>query len=248
MLRILKFDFHKLIKSRAIKIFLYVGCALIFTYNLFSYAISKNNDAVFENLYSSVFSLTPLLVIIFAIFLTTKDYNSRYINNILGSVNKFEYILSKLIYILAYCFSLQILNFISNVIGNYIFGAGIIYNAESSYTFSEFIVYFFMQILVLLSISSVIVLLSTIFRNITITFIIALVYFLFLSQFLYSVIDKLIGGDFTIEKYLVFSAINNLYNSMGDSNNLLLILSIQSAYVLITLLLSWFILAQNNFK
>ena len=101
MLKQLKFDFYKLVKSKTLLVFWILPILLLLVNPVLSYVIQGGKSSVFDHLNSSSSSLF-LAIIVFAVLLTAKDFSSGYIKNVYSFSDKLCYILSKIIYFLRF--------------------------------------------------------------------------------------------------------------------------------------------------
>lgn len=133
MLNILKYDFYKLTHSKKLKIFYIIAISITFLVDAISYiAYNSSSASVLYYMYSSYSTVTCCILVFFVPLFIGEDFTSGYIKNIYTNTNKLYYVLSKLIYIIAFCIAMWLVEFVIYALFVYIFG-GKCFVSESDY-------------------------------------------------------------------------------------------------------------------
>lgn len=116
MLNILKYDFYKIVKSRKMYYFYIFAVFTIFLMILINFFLSESKPSASVMKLSCEIYMMLIVAPMFAALLAGLDFSNKYIKNVYTSVNKYLYILSKVIYLLlfslAYVFLQILLNWI----------------------------------------------------------------------------------------------------------------------------------------
>lgn len=204
MLKQMKFDFYKLVKSKTLLVFWILPILLILVNPVLSYVIQGGKSSVFAELNSSSSSLF-LAIIVFAVLLTAKDFSSGYIKNIYSFSDKLCYILSKIIYFFAFCLIYLIAEFLINAFFNAITGVCLIYDAEfDKFTVGSFFLSTFTEALNGTAIGTLCCFLCVLFKKEYIVLIIVLLYLFVGNMGIYVAINTVIGHGFSIQTYTLF--------------------------------------------
>ena len=123
MLKSIKFDLYKILKTKSILII--TGISLFIELSVFILHFVINNyghaTGVIELLADQVNNL-DVLVILFTILFVCKDFSSGYIKNFYNEVGKLEYVLSKFIVVSLYVILYQFIFFLMSLFFVYAFG------------------------------------------------------------------------------------------------------------------------------
>ena len=118
MLKMLKFDFYKIFKSKALLSVFIVSRCVAFLDPLSSALIYKNDASPFLD-HISQWMAFEIFIFIFVVPFVCKDFSSKFIKNTYSSysfADKLYYVLSKAIYIFAICVIWFLLHFASYLI------------------------------------------------------------------------------------------------------------------------------------
>lgn len=252
MLKQLKFDFYKILKSRALFV-VWILMLLFCLVNPVMAIVQKSTDDVYSQLQASG-AMIPVSII-FSVLLSAKDLSSGYIKNIYSFTNKLCYIVSKVVYIFSCCLIYALGEILFAVIGNYCFGSGVFYDA-SRYSLGEifplgyFIADYMLEILNCTAIGVVCCFLCMLLKKEYIVLIIMLLYLFLGSSSLYAVINNLAGADFYIEPYTLFGfSMNGGVTSISDNlfwETILPGVIVPVCYILVFGFFSWLILKKRN--
>lgn len=204
MLKQLKFDFFKLVKSKTLLVFWILPLLLLLLNPVLSYVINGGKSSVFDHLNASSSSLF-LAIIIFSVLLTAKDFSSGYIKNVYSFSDKLCYILSKIIYFFAFCLIYLIAEFLIDAFFNVVTGVCLIYDVErDNFTVGAFFLSTFTEALNGMAIGTVCCFLCVLFKKEYIVLIIALIYLFVGNMGIYVAINTVIGHGFSIQPYTLF--------------------------------------------
>lgn len=251
MLKMLKFDFYKIIKSKILlTIFIVTLCSVLIG-TIYQYVVDSSSISTYSayNVINySGFNLDVFLWI-FVIPFASKDFSSGYIKNLCANLKKSDkvyYILSKVIYIAAFCIIYAILAVVLGIMFNYIFGGKCIYNPiEDEFTKRDLYLKIFSNVLNGVAMGTVYLFLCTLLKKEFIVLIIVLPYIFFLSSLLYSAINSIVGNGFNINKYMIFGMYNNITNCEGKAFILPILLSL--GYIALFTVLSWLAFRKKNY-
>ncbi len=250
MLKVLKFDFYKIFKSRAIRIY--------FIISLFFCLFAPTKDIITSADYSVWFllargTLPQLLIVLFSILLCTKDFTTDFIYNVYDSQNKFLYVLSKFLYLLFYTVLIYGITLFLYFLFDKIFGIGEFYGeAYSDYMDGEMenmICVFLSKVVGSIAFGTVLLFFSFLLKNAVVLLIAAPIY-MFLGEYLYNfvdfVVEKLFGSTITIAKYTSFGAMNHLTINAPISDSVSTLI-VSSVYIVICLCLSTLVFYRKKF-
>lgn len=135
MLKMLRFDFYKIFKSKALLSVFIVTLCLAFLDPALSVLIM---DRVYSPFLVDLsrFMFLDFFIFIFVVPFVCKDFSSKYIKNTYSSysfADKIYYVLSKIVYIFAICVIWFLLRFVSHLIVNLIQSAVLDYKFKFEY-------------------------------------------------------------------------------------------------------------------
>ena len=212
MLKMLKFDFYKIFKSKMLLAFFIITLCLVLFQPILTYGGGFNSDSVYSNLYNASGTFI-MFMWIFIIPFAAKDFSSKYTKNLVPDYSvsdRIFYVLSELIYIVAFCVLYMLLQFVVEIIFNYTLGGHCIYDKFDNLTVREFYLNYFVQTLDVIAAGTVYLFLCLLLKREYIVLIIILPYIFYLGPMLYSLIDSL------IYKHLHINTINiNYYTIFG---------------------------------
>ena len=244
MLKMLKFDFYKIFKSKMLLIFFIIAlCTVLVNPLMFSL---KNEFTVYSNLYDS----TPTLSYVSWLFIVpfvTKDFSSKYTKNFAANYSlsdRIFYVLSKLVYIAAFCVLYMLLQLVVEIIFNYTLGTHCMYRntwdgvyPPDSFTVGEFYLRYFVWTLNCIAAGTVFLFLCLLFKREYIAIIIILPY-IFLCNEIYRFIDSLIIKylhiyDFDMSYYTIFGMcmVNSSTRPGGDGIKIAILLSYMAVFI-----------------
>lgn len=250
MLKILRLDFFKVFKSRAMQIFLIFSAVLCFIDPVFAFVIHKDNSSVLAAM--SNVSILPFPTIIFAVLISAKDYTSGYIKNLYSSTNKLCYILSKTVLIIVYVLSMYLMILLLSTLFNFTFGAKVFYRKQD-FSVGHFLLELSFMLGFTIALGELAMFLSTVFKNDVIVLIIMILYLIILSSYLYIGINYLVNDvicknlltSFDIQKY-------SIVGNIGGSSSNYKVYDIVKNYILIFgysalfILSSWWALSKRS--
>jgi len=251
MLKMLKFDFYKIIKSKMLLVFLIVASCFAFINPIITYII---NGYKLGSTFNHIFSGSGILYLISWIFIipfAAKDFSSKYIKNIYPNFkksDKFYYVLSKVFYIFIFCLIQTVLAFALEIIFNYIFGEKCIYNPiADDFTKEEVYLKVLCEMLNSVAMGTVYLFLCMLFKNEYIPIIIVLPYIFVLSHLLYGAINSIIDKEFFIEKYTIFGVSSILTAGLDSIKSYVYIIMISLGYSVLFTLLSWLMFRKRSY-
>lgn len=211
MLKMLKFDFYKIFKSKMLLAFFIIVLCLVLFQPILNYAGGYNHESVYANLYNASGTFI-MFMWIFIIPFAAKDFSSKYTKNFTANYSlsdRMFYVLSKLIYIAAFCVLYMLLQFVVEIIFNYTLGEGCMYDKFDNLTVREFYLNYFVQTLDVIAAGTVYLFLCLLLKREYIVLIIILPYVFYLGPTLYSFIDSLVYKHlhihtFNINYYTIF--------------------------------------------
>lgn len=248
MLKQLKFDFYKIIRSKSFFV-VWVLMILFCMVNPVMAIVQQSTDDVYSQLQAGG-AMIPVSIV-FSVLLSAKDLSSGYIKNIYSFTNKLCYIVSKAVYIFSCCILYALGEILFAVIGNYCFGSGVFYDA-SRYTLGEifplgyFITDYLLEILNSTAIGVVCCFLCMLLKKEYIVLIIALLYLFVGSGAVYIVINTIIGHGFSIEPYTLFSFWPTVDYDNLFWETILPGVIVPVCYILVFGFFSWLILKTRN--
>lgn len=198
MLNILKYDFYKLTHSKKLKIFYIIAISITFLVDAISYIAEGNNASVLNYMYSSYSTVTCCILVFFVPLFVGEDFTSGYIKNVYTNTNKLYYVLSKLIYIIAFCVTMWLVEFVIYALFVYIFGGRCIvskrdyinrYNTASENTkfdpkaayLTEIFSMFGLKLLGFIGVGAIMMFFTALFKNDIIVACVGFAYSFFLS-------------------------------------------------------------------
>ena len=246
MLNQLKFDLYKLAKSKTFLVFWIVPVLLVSVVPVLSYVVRIGEMSVLSNIRDGSSSLF-LAVIIFSVLFSTKDFSSGYIKNVYSFSNKLYYILSKVIYLFAFCLAYLVVEFLVDMIFNFCFGPGIIYNvAYDHFPRGEIFLSPLTEVLNGTAIGVVCCLLCMLTKREYIVLVVALVYLFIGSGTVYSLINSIVGEGFEVQPYTLLSFIPRINYKDIFNSTILPGIIVPVCYIIVFGSLSWLILKTRN--
>lgn len=247
MLKILRFDFYKIFHSKVLLgLLIFTFCCTLLN-PIIWYLIKNSTATVYSNLMQS--NVLFGFLWIFAVPFAAKDLSSNYAKNLVPSYSekdKIFYILSKVIYIVLFCLAFMLLNFLVEIVFNYIFGAKCMYNPEwDNFTAGQFYLQYFCRFWNYAAMGTLFLFLSVLLKKEYIVLIIVLPYLFILSSMLYGAVNALVGDGFSIEKYTIFGIDRIVYySSLKESWSYILT---STCYIVVFSVLSWLVFRKRSF-
>lgn len=242
MLKMLKFDFYKIFKSKMLLIFFIIAlCTVLVNPLMFSL---KNAFSVYSNLFDS----TPTLSTVSWLFIVpfvTKDFSSKYTKNFTANYSlsdRIFYVLSKLVYIAAFCVLYMLLQLVVEIIFNYTLGTHCMYKKEGDmlyqpdyFTVGEFYLRYFIWTLNCIAAGTVFLFLCLLFKREYIAIIIVLPYIFLCNEF-YRIIESLVGRflhiyTFDMSYYTIFGLDPGDYSGKEPGIKIAILLSYMAVFI-----------------
>ena len=226
MLKQLRFDLYKIVRSRFLQIYFIICASTCILLPLLLNVMLGSYDKT-QTFIDFIFGQGPFEVffIIFAILITIKDFSSGFAKNIYMHVNKFFYVLSKFICIALFVIVLYLLNFIVHFFLFVCFSSAKIYDAKSV-KFSEFTIHTLANIFVWTTRACFVSFIASIFKNPFLPSVIILVYYFvvaglirdilvpaIMEKYFLKIVEKLNSGANSITRYFLFALNPNDYPS-----------------------------------
>lgn len=270
MLQEIKFDLHKIIKSRTLIFSIIISALIVLLKVVYEYLLAKNlGQRVLTGFMNN--NMVFVAVTLFAVVFCTKDYSSMYIKNVYTNVNKLKYTLSKMACLFLFVVAVLLYAFILELVFNFIFGGGVIYNDGSYhwmkrdgfyyvfdndaevYTISGFIVATILQAVGLTAYGMLINLVATLCNGF-VTAIITFAWYSFYSV-IYSAISGLISTIFKLSwpnlfeasRYLIMYKLGCPLEVASNSSAVVEATITFSVYLIVATLLSWLALSKKEF-
>lgn len=244
MLKILRFDFYKLIKSWRFRVFFIISVLCCFIMPIEN-IVTKSEYSIFEHIYGSADFWLNILVIVFA-FLLGSDIATEYIKNISNKTKRCYYVLSKIIYLVAYIVLFNALAFVIEIIFNKSFGTGVFIEETDFRRFSVASFWQDMCMFMLITLVKGLIVLSfmwTTKRN-YIVLIVVLVYALVLNGICMNFLEKIFKTS-AIRNYAVFTNAYPCKYKWGISDPVAAMI-IYLGYSIISFFVSWLAIAKKN--
>lgn len=238
----LKFDFYKIFKSKMLLIFFIITlCTVLVNPLMFSL---KNAFSVYSNLFDS----TPTLSTVSWLFIVpfvTKDFSSKYTKNFAANYSlsdRIFYVLSKLVYIAAFCVLYMLLQLVVEIIFNYTLGTHCMYKKEGDmlyqpdyFTVGEFYLRYFIWTLNCIAAGTVFLFLCLLFKREYIAIIIVLPYIFLCNEF-YRIIESLVGRflhiyTFDMSYYTIFGLDPGDYSGKEPGIKIAILLSYMAVFI-----------------
>lgn len=242
MLKMLKFDFYKIFKSKMLLIFFIITlCTVLVNPLMFSL---KNAFSVYSNLFDS----TPILSTVLWLFIVpfvTKDFSSKYTKNFTANYSlsdRIFYVLSKLVYIVAFCLLYMLLQLVVEIIFNYTLGTHCMYKKEGDmlyqpdyFTVGEFYLRYFIWTLNCIAAGTVYLFLCLLLKREYIAIIIVLPYIFLCNEF-YRIIESLVGKflhiyTFDMRFYTIFGLDPGAYSGKEPGIKIAILLSYMAPFI-----------------
>lgn len=251
MLKMLKFDFYKIIKSKMLLAFLIITLCFSLINPILNSIVDNSDYSAFYGLYHTG-RILYCISWIFIIPFVSRDFSSRYIKNIYPNFKKSDklfYVLSKVFYIFVLCLIYTLLTIVLEIIFNYIFGGKCVYNpVEDNFTQKEIYLQSICDMLNCVAIGTVYLFLCMIFKKEYIAIIIVVPYIFFLCTILYRAINSAVGGDFSIIKYTIFGVNQMLIaGNVSSMKDYTFIIISSLCYTALFTLLSWLIFRKRSY-
>ena len=248
MLKMLKADFYKIFKSKMLLAFFIIALSLSLL-NPILHAVDMPDYTVYYNFRQP--GILYGVLWIFIIPFVCKDLSSRYMKNLIpvySEKDKFCYILSKVFYIFVFCVLFMLLNFVFEIISNYSFGIGCMYDTDwdvQNFTVAEFYLHYLCSIINSVAIGTVLLFLCVLSKREYIVTVFVLPYLFFLSSLLYDAINKAVADGFRLELYTIFGLWNMLLNC--HTSELLIGLCMSLGYTAFFTVSSWLVFRKRSF-
>ena len=253
MLKMLRADFYKIVRSKILLILLVISlCVTIISpLTIIGDYINGNDFSVYGNLYTQ--SLMTGIIWIFIIPFVCKDFSSNYIRNVLPTYtqkDKVYYIISKIFYIFVYCLVYTVLSFLIEVIFNYTCGPGMMFNPERDYfTVKQFWMCYIAKFMNAVSVGALILFLCMALKKEYFTLIIFVPYLFFISGLIYNAIDSAVlentGNAFYIEVYTLFGPIGALSNFA--TKEIWTVMGLSLLYTAVFSVLGWLVFRKRSY-
>lgn len=250
----LKFDFYKIFKSKMLLAFFIITLCLLLFQPILTYAGGYNTDSVYSNLYHRSLMLV-MTSWVFMVPFAAKDFSSKYTKNFTANYSlsdRIFYVLSKLIYIAAFCVLSMLLQFVVEIIFNYTLGGHCMYEEfdTNNFTVGEFYLKYFVQTLDFIAAGTVLLFLCLLLKREYIVLIIILPYVFYLGPMLYSFIDSLVYkhlhiNTFNISFYTIFGMCQG--NSSTEPSNGIKI-AVLLGYMAVFIAGSFLVFAKKSLK
>lgn len=207
MLKMLKFDFYKIFKSKMVLAFFIITLCMVFVTAVMNYAGGYNKDSVYSNLY--MIGATPVSYLwIFVIPFVTKDFSSKFTKNLVADYSlsdRIFYVLSKFVYIVAFCVLYMFLQFIVEIIFNYTLGEHYMFEAAGQFTVREFYLRYFAQTLNAIAAGTLLLFLCLLLKREYIVLVVLLPYMFYFDYTIYELINSFIIKHFEVPYYFDIS-------------------------------------------
>ncbi len=269
MLKQLRFDLYKIVKSKTIRVFLIISaivCLINPLIPILERGLSSgkwlSQGAFFNVIDGRIPYLLYELVMLFPLVFVLKDFSSGFIKNIYTETNKFYYVLSKIICIVLYAIILRIAYFIISFLVHCCFFNGkikeLLYVKEQYYSIN-FGIYFLEQILTALASAAVgclVLVVTLLVKKEFISAIIVLPYGLYAYSLLtnsFVTLTYLIIKNMKVSEILIsftpFRMVNRLQEIRIFASNILtswMYLVVIVGCVGLSLLLGWLLVRKKN--
>lgn len=243
MLKMLKFDFYKIFKSKMLLAFFIITLCTVFVNPLM---FSLHNEF---SVYSNLFDSQPILFMtswLFIVPFVTKDFSSKYTKNFATNYSlsdRIFYVLSKLVYIVAFCVLYMLLQLVVEIIFNYTLGTHCMYKGTwdevyppDYFTVGEFYLRYFIWTLNCIAAGTVLLFLCLLLKREYIVIIIILPYIFFLGKELYRLIDvfvyeRLHVKTFNMSYYTIFGLDPGDYSGKEPGIKIAILLSYMAVFI-----------------
>lgn len=217
MLKMLKFDFYKIFKSKMLLSFFIIALCTVFVYPIMYFVPYYNDSSVYLDLYYSS-SMLMMFLWLFIVPFVTKDFSSKYTKNLFANYSlsdRIFYVLSKFVYIIAFSVLIMLLQFVVMIIFNYTMGEHCMYKVATEFsegdrfTIGEFYLRYFVWTLNCIAAGTVYLFLCLLLKREYIVLIIIVPYIFRFGYSIYTSIDSFVAkyfhiSDFSIDYYTVF--------------------------------------------
>ncbi len=254
MLKMLKADFYRIIKSKMLLILFIVNLCLVFSWHLL---FPDHYSEYYGSLYSTMYSQTnmQLWIWIFIVPFAAKDLSSKYFKNLCPSYSQADrlfYILSKLIYIFAFCLLYALAQLAVNAVIGYAYNRDnfVIYDPErDNFTVGRFYLMYAAYTLNGVAAGTLTLFLCNLFGREYVVLAVLLAYMYFFSTAFYGIINDIVQNafdpDFEIEFYTVYGQGRMSGQSMEDEKYLTM-LFVSLGYTALFTLLSWLVFRRRS--
>ena len=249
MLKILRADFYKIVKSKTLLILLIFTLLTALTPSI-AMLINSSTSTVLDLLYRQ--TMTASFMWIFIVPFVCKDFSSSYVKNLMPSYtqkDKVYYILSKLIYIFVFCVLYSIAAFIFTTILNYAFGSGTIHDEKyEAFTLGGFALNQFAEVLNSVAIGAFIMFLCMVLKKDYFVLVIIVSYMFIFSSMIYNAIDNAIlkaTGDFF--NYTKLYTLFGPSTATLDYNELPIVIGMSLLYTAVFSALSWLVFRKRSY-
>ena len=198
-------DFYKIRKARSLR-WCIIVCAIICFVEAIVSNVLHGSMVVSVMLSVNQHFIHVYSTILFSILLCQKDYQNDYINNVMVSVNKVKYYLSKFAYIVLFALIMYALTFLGEIIGNYSFGDKLFCdipndNGQDFYTTEEYVyaslLFFFTDI----TLGMFAMMMVYLLRNSIIATALSFGYVFVINGLICMAINAIVGNNFLFEYY-----------------------------------------------
>ena len=213
MLKMLKFDFYKIFKSKIILSFFIIALCTVFLDPIMYHIATESGDSVYASLYN-IGAIPIMTSWIFIVPFVTKDFSSKYTKNFAANYSlsdRMFYVLSKLVYIVAFCVLYMLLQFVVEIMFNYTIGEHCMYKVAGQFTdgdrftVGEFYLRYFVWTLNSITVGAVLLFLCLLLKREYIVLIIIVPYLLYFNFMFYSLINSIAVKHFHADEYFDIS-------------------------------------------
>lgn len=209
----LKFDFYKIFKSKIILSFFIIALCTVFLDPIMYHIATESGDSVYASLYN-IGAIPIMTSWIFIVPFVTKDFSSRYTKNFTANyslADRIFYVLSKLVYIVAFCMLYMLLQLVVEIMFNYTIGEHCMYKVAGQFTdgdrftVGEFYLRYFVWTLNSITVGTVLLFLCLLLKREYIVLIIIVPYLFYFNFMFYSLINSIAVKQFHADEYFDIS-------------------------------------------
>lgn len=210
MLNVLKFDIYKIFKSRWLNVFLICSAVLCFLNPILDYLILKSGTSVLSNMKGD--NVPQFIIALFAVLFCTKDFSTGFISNFYSRQNKTAYVVSKIIILFTVTILFCALTFFIHCIFDKLFSYGEFYGEKYNDVNENLyhIIYIILFKTFGTAVFGVVIMLACFLVKNTVAMLIGTMTYMFFGEFLYRLIDGIVGNHFSFARYTSFGTINHL--------------------------------------
>ncbi len=211
----LKFDLYKIFHSTLLKVWLCVSLLFCLLMPFVNHVANSSSVGILATVYMDN-SYLQYPVLIFSLLLGSMDIYSGYIKNIYNKINKFHYLLSKIICVALYSICVYLVYFLFQIVFAVIFdGVGFIEPLDSinaKFGTTDFLFNVFTNLFVLISLGAFGILMTIIIKNRTIAVLVALLYVFIFSGIFYEILDAIFtfGQGVTASDFFIVGLSSNV--------------------------------------